>query len=344
MNAYILRRYSPAHLVNKLALLAAVRLKPEKTWVLPTSAQIEMTNRCNCRCTMCQIEELTAIRPAKYMTLKEFKFITDQIPGLRAVNLTGIGESLLNTGIFDIIAYCVKKGLNTGMITNGMLLDASKGESLIRSGLSTINISIDSINPETFRKLRVNADFKTVSTNVKKFIEKRNSLGSQTPRVQTITVATNKNKDEIPDILQYLYDLGVDQSFVKTFNPHHNPELEIPRDDVRYQVPVIKKAQTPQNGSRPFSAPVGFTIDRGTVCRWPWTMTYITVEGDVTPCCIIGDARKMNFGNVYREPFKKIWNGPAIQKFRRTIKQGSPAVCATCDEMKDYSKGKRKTL
>jgi MoaA/NifB/PqqE/SkfB family radical SAM enzyme len=327
-----MRLYSPSHIVNKIGQRTARWLKPEKTWALPTFAQIETVNRCNCRCVMCAIDELSA-RPAKFMELQEFKRIIDNLPFIRSVGLTGIGESLLNKHIFDLIDYCRSRGISTDIVSNGMLLDSKRSEALIRAGLSSLNISIDSYDPEIFSEIRVNADLKTVSENVGNFIRMRNSLGQQLPIVKIITVASKKNKDELPNILQHSYDLGVDGTVVRVFNSYHNQELEIPAGDTDYQIRTLDKAKELQNGTRSFSVQLAFSPDKGALCEWPWTMTYITVEGDVTPCCVVGDARKLSFGNINNEPFEKIWNNPPLRSFRSSIKNGVPPVCATCDLM-----------
>lgn len=291
---------------------------------------------------MCSIDELTAARPAKYMKLQEFKSIVDQLPFLRAVNLTGIGESLLNTSLFKIIGYCAGRRLHTDVVTNGMLLDSKRGESLIRSGLSNLNVSMDSVNPETFREIRVKADLETVSENVKNFIGLRNSLGFKAPTVHVIIVASKKNKNELADILQHAYDLGAEGAYMRIFNPYHNTEMEIPAGDTDYYAVAMEKARNLRHAPRPFSTGMAFSSDKGSLCEWPWTMTYITVEGDVTPCCVVCDARKLSFGNVNNEPFVKIWNNPAYRDFRRAISHGVPRVCETCEVMRLSLRGKNR--
>ncbi len=333
--------YSPLHIINKLKQQPVNWFKPETCWSLPTAAQIETINRCNCRCIMCPIEELSNARPPKIMNLQEFKFIIDQLFFIRAVELTGIGEPLLNIHLFEIIEYCNSKGISSKFVTNAMLLDSQKADSLIRSGLSSFNVSIDSVNPETFKELRVNADLNTVSKNVRNFINLRNSLGLASPTVNVISVVSIKNKDELPDILQYTYDLGVDGVFLKTFNPYYNGELEIPSWDTDYQISTLEKARQLQNAPRPFSVRMEFSVDKSPLCGWPWILTYITAEGDVTPCCLASDAKKLTFGNVHNEPFAKIWNNQAYRNFRKAIKRGVPPVCSTCDAMINYLQGKK---
>ena len=57
-------------------------------------------------------------------------------------------------------------------------------------------------------------------------------------------------------------------------------------------------------------------------------MSYVTVEGDVTPCCNYYDSREIKLGNVFEESIEDIWNGEAYQALRRTLAQGElPDIC-----------------
>ncbi len=75
--------------------------------------------------------------------------------------------------------------------------------------------------------------------------------------------------------------------------------------------------------------------DKSSVCMWPWTSAYITVDGFVTPCCIHGtDPRKFNFGNLKEKSFLEIWNSPAYRNFRVKLKSPVPdKFCNGCPEL-----------
>ena len=51
-------------------------------------------------------------------------------------------------------------------------------------------------------------------------------------------------------------------------------------------------------------------------CKWPWKGSYITADGFVTPCCENGsDPDKINFGNVFQQSYREIWNSDAYRTF-----------------------------
>ena len=56
----------------------------------------------------------------------------------------------------------------------------------------------------------------------------------------------------------------------------------------------------------------------------------ILENGDVLPCCVAGGDLIM--GNLKRNPFEEIWNGPAYQRLRRTVNSAHPhPVCKACN-------------
>jgi len=66
-----------------------------------------------------------------------------------------------------------------------------------------------------------------------------------------------------------------------------------------------------------------------TNCMWPWSSTYITVDGWVTPCCNIYDPRTLNFGNIFEKDFAAIWGSEEFKEFRCQIKKGETKICYT---------------
>ena len=68
-----------------------------------------------------------------------------------------------------------------------------------------------------------------------------------------------------------------------------------------------------------------------------WTMPFIFVDGTVVPCCAGNEAnkrpyqRKTGMGNIFKTPFKEIWNSPQYKALRKTIHEGKiPAACKYC--------------
>ncbi len=121
-----------------------------------TYLRISVTDRCNFRCTYCMpAEGVKLMKHDDILSFDEIVDIAEQAVsmGVRKIRITG-GEPLVRRGIIYLIEKIAKiKGLEDfGLTTNGVLL-SGYAEKLAKAGLHRVNISLDTLNPEKFRKL-----------------------------------------------------------------------------------------------------------------------------------------------------------------------------------------------
>jgi GTP 3',8-cyclase len=115
-----------------------------------SNLRIAINSGCNLNCIYCHHEGETD--PDKAMSLEDLTAILEitHKMGIKAVKITG-GEPLLRSDILDIIRS-VPKGLEVSMTTNGTMLGPLAMD-LKNAGLSRVNVSIDSLNPDTYRRI-----------------------------------------------------------------------------------------------------------------------------------------------------------------------------------------------
>ena len=70
-------------------------------------------------------------------------------------------------------------------------------------------------------------------------------------------------------------------------------------------------------------------------CRRPWSLMYVTANGNVLPCCIAPFTgvpyEDITLGNAFVQTIEEVWNGPRYQEWRQRMQSGEPpAACAGC--------------
>lgn len=304
---------------------------PERVPVSPTYIQVEVVNRCNLRCAMCSIEELTRTRARKVLTVDDFAAIAEQFPALQRADLQGIGEPLLNPHLEEIIAWGRERSIDIGFVTNGLLFDEGRAESLLRAGPSHMVFSVDSVDPAVFARIRPKADLDRILATIVEVVATRRRLALDRPHIGIMTVAMSLNLDGLPAVVERAAALGVDGISLKGLNTRPNPDLDLTDPDATRR--VIAEVEAVAAAHPALQVGLAFATDRSRLrCRWPWTAAYITAEGRLTPCCNCPDARDQELGDLTRGSFSRHWNGPAYRRFRRQLRDGMPDICAACPD------------
>jgi cyclic pyranopterin phosphate synthase len=117
--------------------------------------RISVTDRCNLRCVYCMPAEGIPERPhdeiLSYEEIHRFARVA-VAQGITRIRLTG-GEPLVRKGLPAFVERLVAlPGVQVALTTNGVLL-ARFARELREAGLSRVNVSLDSLDPEMFARL-----------------------------------------------------------------------------------------------------------------------------------------------------------------------------------------------
>ena len=129
--------------------------------------RISLTEHCNLRCTYCMPAEGIALTPkAHLMTADEILSIAQTFVdlGVTKIRLTG-GEPLVRKDAGDIILRLGQLGVNLTITTNGILV-SDFIETFKEAGITSINLSIDSLVQEKFNRITRRNYFETVFNNI----------------------------------------------------------------------------------------------------------------------------------------------------------------------------------
>jgi cyclic pyranopterin phosphate synthase len=117
--------------------------------------RISLTDHCNLRCVYCMPEDMTFQPNAELMQDDELALLVQLFAGLGfdKIRLTG-GEPTIRKNVVELVRQIAHTpGIRSlSMTTNGVLLP-KLARPLAEAGLNRVNVSIDTLNPEKFRRL-----------------------------------------------------------------------------------------------------------------------------------------------------------------------------------------------
>ncbi len=132
--------------------------------------RLSVTDLCNYRCIYCMPEEGVCKKShADMLSIEEMTEIVRAAHqlGISKVRLTG-GEPLVRKGIISLCRNikAIDSGIELGITTNGAYLSTMAAE-LKDAGVDRLNISLDSMHPETFSRITRGGDPKDVLCGIK---------------------------------------------------------------------------------------------------------------------------------------------------------------------------------
>jgi radical SAM protein with 4Fe4S-binding SPASM domain len=314
----------------------------------PCYVQFEVTTHCNLACFMCVRNEV--IKHPRHLPLADFQRLFDQIQP-RRLTLSGAGEPLLNPDLVAMIAHAGRHGASTMIPTNGTLL--CKGElarELVEAGLNTLKISIDAATARTYQAIRRQDCFDKVLEGIRHLDRVKQQHNSRTPELRLDVVILNENYAEIPDIVELARQLHIGTVFFRPLQATGTGKerQSMGRDmdfDGLYRAVREGRARATRLGvrtnlkevARDFATYRSIYIRKDAamesqVCLLPWVQCFISVQGELAPCCAMFTNEGFSAGNVFAEGFDAVWNGPRMQAIRRQFRDRkcSFAVCHDC--------------
>ncbi len=177
-----------------------------------TYVRLSITDRCDFRCTYCMAEEMTFLPRNEVMSLEECLRVASVFVGLGVskLRITG-GEPLVRKDAMWLIERLgALPGLESlVMTTNGSQLERF-APILKQAGVKRINISLDTLNPERFRKITRIGDLSKVIRGIDAAI----AAGFKRTKLNVVMMR-GTNDDEFADLVQFAVDRKVDISFIE---------------------------------------------------------------------------------------------------------------------------------
>lgn len=321
--------------------------KPLDVNETPIHIQLEPTTACNLACITCIREDY--VKQARNLSLVDFKRIFDQIRPLK-ITLSGLGEPFTNPKLPEMIKYAKDNGSSVNTTSNMTLINEKLAEGIVDCGLDLIKVSIDAAKAETYLAIRGEDCHQKIVDGIRMITAIKERKNVNHPSIRFNFVVQGANFREMADLVILAKEIGVEAIYyqpLELVGIEHLKEKIIGDMAREGLLSEFKKAhQKAKDIGLETNLPtligsfetfwkkyieIGTQRDDRT-CLLPWFSIYITVDGDVLPCCSLGASPEAKMGNILKVDFKDIWNSEKYKKFRKAIKEGKRPykICQNC--------------
>ncbi len=176
--------------------------------------RVSLTDRCNLRCSYCMpAEGLDWLPTSDVLTDDEVvRLISIAVRhlGIEQVRFTG-GEPLIRRGFADIVTRtaALRPRPRMAITTNGLGLD-KVAPALAAAGLDRVNVSLDTIRPDTFKTITRRDRFGDVVRGLAAAAD-----AGLTPVKVNAVLLRGVNDDQAPELLQWCIDRGYELRFIE---------------------------------------------------------------------------------------------------------------------------------
>lgn len=287
--------------------------------------RISVTERCNLRCLYCMPEEGVPLSPAAHLlTSPEIVYLSSLFvnQGVTKIRLTG-GEPTVRKDIVPLmrsIGELRRDGLKElCLTTNGISLHR-KLDSMVESGLTGVNLSLDTLDPFQFQIMTRRKGFDAVWRSIERILE-MNKLGAGIKLKINCVVMRGLNEREILPFVELGREKDIETRFIEYMPFDGNKWSQgkmVPYKEmlamIREKYPTLQKVQDHKNDtSKTFRIP-GFVGKIGFITsmthNFCGTCNRLRITGD-------GNLKVCLFGNAevsLRDLLRKENNGKPIDE------------------------------
>lgn len=264
--------------------------------VYPRFVSLWLTTGCNLSCSYCLFSAMNRT-PIFADVKKVYKFIDEIVKvGAESLEFSGGGEPTLHKNCFDIAEYAYKKGLKTGLLTNGYNFDFERIKYF-----SYIRIGLDATDADGYSLIKncPKEYFQKTLNNVQKLLQVRDNCSK--PRIGLKFMLNGSNFGSISKMVQLAKETKVDYCH---FKGTHSDSEQLLEEQVQIAKHVLEEQKK-----------LHLDFIYGSVerlrakekCFMSPIHTVITPEGNCLVCCYFHQPKYI-IGNIFRNKFEMVWN------------------------------------
>lgn len=179
--------------------------------------RISLTDKCNLRCRYCVTDNAIPEKSdSEILTIPQIVDVVKACAakGVTKIRLTG-GEPLLRKDLISLIKTIRKiNGISEIALTTNATILAPIASDLVNAGLTSINISLDTLNPEKYRYITRNGNINDVMQGIKEIQQYRIPV-----KINTVVIK-GFNDDELLDIKDFCESHEFKHQTIKAYELH----------------------------------------------------------------------------------------------------------------------------
>lgn len=331
---------------------------------------IEVTSRCNLRCSYCpKADDVYEAVPGSNADMTDEMldalFTYCKRVGVREVSLSGVGETAMHKGWhLRLSRFLDEPSFQTQLVSNfARVFDDD--DLLALTKLTALQVSFDSADVAMVRRLRSKADVRTIAYNIVRLRQTMAQVGRGPTLIVNCTLVRD-NIGHLATLAGFCRTLGVDVFMISegmvlteankqmpaTINDLNDQEILALARDLIATENGLAGSQTTLQIREYLTARIGpimQAIRNGvaapstasyfhrptaetSACGMPWTQPFVRADGKVFACCMMVDKDIAPIGTLASSsPIETILNGEAAREVRASILNGTPSVpCAGC--------------
>jgi radical SAM protein with 4Fe4S-binding SPASM domain len=327
---------------EKIDPITFLEIEREEPFTYQYSAPLRMdaalTFRCQNDCVHCYAG---GPHETPELSTEQWRQVIDKLSeiGVFIVTFTG-GEPTLRDDLPELLHYAQKKGIVTGLITNGRKLKNPKYVKVLEdAGLDFVQVTLESDKPEIHDSMT-----KAVGSWAETVEGIKNTAKSQI-YVSTNTTLSKHNADKFLSTVDFIKSLGAEAFGCNSLiysgkGDKVSDEFALTADELKTLLPKIHERAhevglkflwyTPTQYCTFNPVQLGLGIKS---CTAAMINACVGPNGDVYPC----QSYFETLGNILTEPWEKIWNSPLAESLRK--REYAEPKCKDCPTLQECGGG-----
>lgn len=287
----------------------------------PLAAHIDLTYRCNFRCTHCYIPEHGG---PELSTAQVFALLADLArAGTMFLVLSG-GEPFLRRDLFEILAEARRLGFHVRLFTDGYFVDERAADTLASLHVGEVHVSLYATDRDAFEAIT------QVPGSYDRVIEGIRRLRARDIKVTLKTPVLAGAEGGVAGVLALADELGCEVRFDTSVIPQRDgcadPVVQHTLDPQTLRDLVARLASARGEKIEPY---VPGSRDAWPMCGAGRSTVHIEPSGQVNPCVIL----PLPAGNVHERSFADIWRDSPVLQQIRGYRQRDRHGCRGCMNM-----------